>query len=518
MRNLISLLCALMLITAAFAGMETPTYTNAEVDPNLGPVAPTTTIDDQWDLLQVTNLGTVSGGDVLFLGCEFADGLWFITSAGASSASSTDNEVMVMNPDGSLNSFFAQPATSGWGWRDVAYDGTYLYASGNATVHAFDTAGNLVPAFNINGPENPNRALAYDPVSDHFWTANFSSPLYEFDRTGAVAWSGASGVTSVYGAAWDDWAPDGPWLWLFSQTGSPGTTITKFDPINHVVTAESYSIPLPPGYTTNIAGGMCSTDEWDPGLAVFGCVGQGSPDDNLMVLEYLPVGPLPDVSVTLTPYGTPIVIPATGGSFSFGISVTNNETGPVTFDIWTDATLPSGAPFGPIIGPINLTFAGGQSVSRNRSQSVPGGAPTGAYRYNAYVGYYPGTVFDSDSFSFTKSATGDGGAWIGDWSTSGESFETGLGVAAPAEFALLGNYPNPFNPTTTIDFALETANVVQLKVFDVSGREVATLVNGYRDAGSHSVSFDASGLASGVYIYRLTSGSQTAVSKMVLMK
>ena len=174
--------------------------------------------------------------------------------------------------------------------------------------------------------------------------------------------------------------------------------------------------------------------------------------------------------------------------------------------------------FGPIIGPVNLTFAGGFSANRDRTQNVPGGAPVGTYTYNAYVGYYPGTISDSDSFTFTKSATGDGGAWIGDWSTSGESFETGLGVAAPAEFALLGNYPNPFNPTTTIDFALETANIVQLKVFDVSGREVATLINGYRDAGSHSVSFDASGLASGVYVYRLTSGSQTAVSKMVLMK
>jgi len=174
--------------------------------------------------------------------------------------------------------------------------------------------------------------------------------------------------------------------------------------------------------------------------------------------------------------------------------------------------------FGPIIGPVNLTFAGGFSANRDRTQNVPGGAPAGTYTYNAYVGYYPGTISDSDSFTFTKSATGDGGAWIGDWTTSGEYFEGEFGVATPAEFALLCNYPNPFNPTTTINFSLGSAGIVQLKVFDIFGREVATLVNGYRDAGGHSVTFNASGLASGVYIVQLNSGAQRVTGKMVLLK
>jgi len=79
-------------------------------------------------------------------------------------------------------------------------------------------------------------------------------------------------------------------------------------------------------------------------------------------------------------------------------------------------------------------------------------------------------------------------------------------------------YPNPFNPTTVISYTLDVANHVTLSVYDVSGREVATLVDGYRSVGAHEVSFDASHLSSGVYIYRLTSGAQTLSGKMVLMK
>jgi hypothetical protein len=91
-------------------------------------------------------------------------------------------------------------------------------------------------------------------------------------------------------------------------------------------------------------------------------------------------------------------------------------------------------------------------------------------------------------------------------------------LAIPTTFALDQNYPNPFNPTTTFRFALPKAVDVQLAVYDVSGRLVETLVNGWRDAGYHNVSFDASGLSSGVYLYRLEAGSFTSTGKMVLMK
>lgn len=88
----------------------------------------------------------------------------------------------------------------------------------------------------------------------------------------------------------------------------------------------------------------------------------------------------------------------------------------------------------------------------------------------------------------------------------------------PTDFAISQNYPNPFNPITTINFSLEKAGHVTLKVYDVIGREVATLVNGYKEAKGHKVEFNASELASGTYIYTIQVGDQKISRKMVLMK
>jgi len=89
----------------------------------------------------------------------------------------------------------------------------------------------------------------------------------------------------------------------------------------------------------------------------------------------------------------------------------------------------------------------------------------------------------------------------------------------PTRYTLAQNYPNPFNPSTTIGYSLPNAGNVTLKVYDLLGKEVATLVNGYQVAGNHKVTFNASHLTSGVYFYRLTTGSSyNVVKKMVLLK
>ena len=89
---------------------------------------------------------------------------------------------------------------------------------------------------------------------------------------------------------------------------------------------------------------------------------------------------------------------------------------------------------------------------------------------------------------------------------------------APAHFALQQNYPNPFNPTTTISFSLPSKSFVSLKVFDLIGREVATLLSQEKPAGTYKVTFDASKLPSGVYFYRFTAGDFRQVKKMLLIK
>jgi hypothetical protein len=97
---------------------------------------------------------------------------------------------------------------------------------------------------------------------------------------------------------------------------------------------------------------------------------------------------------------------------------------------------------------------------------------------------------------------------------------TSLGddLNAPAEFALGQNFPNPFNPSTTIQYAVKEASQVTLKVYDMIGNEVATLVDEMKPAGSYAVGFDASQLSSGVYLYKMTAGSFIQTRKLVLMK
>lgn len=86
------------------------------------------------------------------------------------------------------------------------------------------------------------------------------------------------------------------------------------------------------------------------------------------------------------------------------------------------------------------------------------------------------------------------------------------------DFALKQNYPNPFNPTTTINYQLAETSIVTLDVFNIMGQHIATLVNTSQSAGSHSVQFDASNLASGLYMYQLRAGDFVQTRKMHLIK
>ena len=88
----------------------------------------------------------------------------------------------------------------------------------------------------------------------------------------------------------------------------------------------------------------------------------------------------------------------------------------------------------------------------------------------------------------------------------------------PNEYSLNQNYPNPFNPTTTITYNMPKAGIVKIAVYDILGREVATLVNGHITVGTHDVVFDAANLSSGVYFYKLVTGDINITKKMLLVK
>jgi len=88
----------------------------------------------------------------------------------------------------------------------------------------------------------------------------------------------------------------------------------------------------------------------------------------------------------------------------------------------------------------------------------------------------------------------------------------------PDEFYLYQNYPNPFNPITTLQYTVNTKQFVTLKIYDILGREITTLINEEKPAGNYEVEFDASNLSSGIYFYRLKAGNLVKTKKMVLLR
>jgi hypothetical protein len=94
----------------------------------------------------------------------------------------------------------------------------------------------------------------------------------------------------------------------------------------------------------------------------------------------------------------------------------------------------------------------------------------------------------------------------------------GLNNSSDSKYSLENNFPNPFNPTTRISYSIPANSLVTLKVYDMTGREVATLVNEEKSEGSYSIDFNASNLSSGVYFYKLTAGNFTDTKRMLLVK
>ena len=222
--------------------------------------------------------------------------------------------------------------------------------------------------------------------------------------------------------------------------------------------------------------------------------------------------------VILTPQNPPVQVPAGGGSFDFTAQIENPTGNPMNFDAWIMATLPNGNVYGPIILRQGLSIGGGAVITRQLSQAVPAYAPSGNYQYVGKVGVYPVSVAASDSFPFTKLPGDALPNHNQGWTCSGWDEDTEVASIQHSSFSIHNSYPNPFNPSTAISFELRDAGFIKLSVYDIAGREVVTLAEGFYPAGAHQAVFDGTELASGVYFAMLEAGGVKQVRKLLLVK
>ena len=134
-----------------------------------------------------------------------------------------------------------------------------------------------------------------------------------------------------------------------------------------------------------------------------------------------------------------------------------------------------------------------------------------------------GTSTESHSYTFTDKnvETGNYSYRLKQLDYDGTfeySNEINVDVTVPLEFALDQNYPNPFNPSTTISYSIPVKSRVTLKIFNALGKEIITLVNEEKSEGNYDVKFDASGIPSGIYFYKLNAGEFSSTKKMILLK
>jgi FG-GAP-like repeat/Secretion system C-terminal sorting domain len=238
--------------------------------------------------------------------------------------------------------------------------------------------------------------------------------------------------------------------------------------------------------------------------------------------------PEPAVIITLTPAAVPTIV-AQGSFFEYNTTIISNIQQPQLVDIWTLALTPSGNVVGPIWTLNNFPILPGGSITAEGIwQEVPVYAPTGLYTFGMRAGDYPGVVVAEDSFDFEVIAAAGASVLANSWNGGdyealaelAELAESGTLLDAklmPQEFSISAAYPNPFNPTTSLSVSLPDAAELNVQVFNIAGQQVAELANGSFNAGTHRFTFDASGMASGLYFIRATIPEQLDQTQKVLL-
>ena len=478
---------------------------------------------------------------------------------------------------GSIRDMTISPASSPQGyfiWGGAASTTLYKFGANAQTLGTFPIPG---ASF---------RAVAYDPVRNGFWNANFGGNITCYSTTGTLLATFVTTTTGKYGMAYDDMSTPGQkFLWVWDQV--PANTLHKVNITGTPTLAGSYL------WTSGamIAGGAeaypspDNTEYWialnfqnnalvayklaDMAPAVF-CenfdgftVGQRlacQDSVNWTTWSHDPCNTTEDPLISSAQSFSPTKSVVIAYNNDLVKELGNDTTGihDMTFSFYVPTT--KTGYFNTLAGftpdpfkwgmecyfdvaatgnngrlfagsstaiPFAYTHGSWQSVTVRVNLNIDsarvfingnvihtwrwtaganGSAVPKRLAANNFYGALSSNELYVDNYCYDPNAN---------WTLTGV---TQNGNTVPTEYTLSQNYPNPFNPSTKINFAIPTTGLVTMKIYDVLGKEVATLVNETKVAGTYSVNFDGTNLSSGVYFYRIEANDFVAVKRMVLIK
>jgi hypothetical protein len=422
---------------------------------------------------------------------------------------------------------------SDWGESvEQTPDGGYIVAGG---THSFDLQYSNV------------FLLKTDPSGDTIWTRAYGGGLADWGESVQQTSDGGyiiAGYTRSFGAGlWDMYVlrtdGRGDTLWTRTYGGSFGDyaySVQETSDGGYVIAGwtASFGAGFEDVYLvrtdsegdtlwTRTYGGWGSDGSWavqttsDGSFMLAGLTtsfGAGSDDAYLLKVAG---AELPLVSIEIIPDDPPVTVPQ-GGSFGFTGRLTNNTDEPQVIDVATVAVGPQKRVHGPFKKFLDLELQAHETRSAHFDQRVKDGAPLGVYNYIAYSGDYPSAVIDSSFFQIEVIQGTSTGRENSGWVLRGSFDGSGDFAGVPSEFALVNNYPNPFNASTVIEYQLPVSSSVKLEIYNLLGNKVETLLDTQQEAGYKSVIWDASEVSSGVYFYKLTAGDFTETKRMMLVK
>ena len=430
----------------------------------------------------------------------------------------------------------------------------YLWGGAAGTaLYKMDAMGNRLATYTHAGAAY--RTIAWDPNRKGFWSSNFSDNIVCRDTNGVVIKTLTNTLPGKYGMAFDSTSTaDSAFLWVWSQgatTGAPNT-LNRIH-IGSNINTKIYSVALVGG-TLGIAGGAEAFMK--DGKFILALNYQ-----NFAIVGYVlkEGGPPPaggSVTVTRNQY---VQIPDNGGNANPAVDnidisgiAGNVEITKVTLTIdnvvqsWVGDLrfwLTKGTAVDTSISRIGWTGTGfgnscdnltgtilSDSAGLTNIQNIPtvcvGGLAQATGNFNPkepftqFVnnGTNPNGIY---TLRISDNAAGDTGS-LRSWTLKIDyDFITGVNnnvTSIANDYSLSQNYPNPFNPSTKIAYSIPTNGLVTLKIYNILGKEVQTLVSEVKSAGSYEVSFNAASLSSGVYFYKLESGNFIDTKKMFLLK